>query len=280
MKKILKYNSWLLGIVFLAISCTEYDGDERPIPVTPKLGTAKLNLIMAVTTADDLGGEGVDFWVDETNLGPKMQPGDVVSMDYEFPQGTMFRSVIGGKAPKYLSNPISSVETILTWWTVSELMPATHNEPLQGQLKDGASYTIINTGFGNLNHDYEYMVMVEDDLTPPASGQAKVRFVHASGGECWNNWCIVSFQVGGVDLGTSYWGGDSVYGASAGQAFTDFVDITPGSLTVDVIDGGGDPYWQGTIDVAAGGIYTVVFSGNEVDPVKTPEPNKFNLITH
>jgi hypothetical protein len=153
MKNIMKYNLWLLGLLFIVSSCTEYDGDDRGVEVTPKLGTATVNLIMAVTAADDLGGDGIDMWIDEVNAGQKMQPGDALSVEYEFPQGTMFRSVLGGKAPKYLSNPIGSVETIITVATAADLLPATHNEPLQGQLKDGASYTLIHSGFGGLNHD-------------------------------------------------------------------------------------------------------------------------------
>ena len=189
-----------------------------------------------------------------------------------------FRSVFGGEAPRYLTNPIDEVHTILTYATASEMLPEDHNEPLQGQLKDGGSYTLIDFGFGALNHDYEHLFMVEDDLTPPSSGMAKVRFANAGGGECWDNTCELSFEVGGNDLGFGIWGGD-VFGDGL-SAFTDFSELSPGSITVDVYDGTGALYFTGTVDVSANGIYTVVFFGNENDPVITPEPNKFEVITH
>lgn len=278
MKNIIKYKLVLLAVLFIAVSCTENDGDERPVEVTPKLGTATLNIIMAVTTADDLGYDGIDIWADELKAGPNMKPGEIVTVEYEFPQGSLFRSVLGGEAPKYLDNPIDEIETLLTYSTASEMLPEDHNMPLQGQLKDGSSYTLINYGFGALNHDYEYLFMVEDDLTPPTSGMARVRFVNAGGGECWDNTCELNFQIGGVDLGTGLWGGD-LFGDGL-SSFTDFSDLSPGSLSVDVYDGTGALYFNGTIDVTAGGIYTVVFFGNEADPIITPEPNKFEVIAH
>lgn len=278
MKNIIKYSLMLLGAILMAASCTINDGDERPVEVTPKLGTATLNVVMAVTTADDLGIDGVDVWADEIIAGSKMRPGDIVSLEYEFPQGSLFRSVFGGTSPRYLDNPIADVHNILTYATAAEMLPEDHNEPLRGQLKDGGSYTLIDYGFGALNHDYEHFFMVEDDLTPPASGMAKVRFLNAGGGECWDNTCELSFQVGGNDLGTGIWGGD-LFGDGL-TSFTDFSELSPGTINVDVYDGDAALYFSGSVDVAAGGIYTVVFFGNEADPVAYPEPNKFEVITH
>jgi hypothetical protein len=278
MKNIMKYNLWLLGLLFIVSSCTEYDGDDRGVEVTPKLGTATVNLIMAVTAADDLGGDGIDMWIDEVNAGQKMQPGDALSVEYEFPQGTMFRSVLGGKAPKYLSNPIGSVETIITVATAADLLPATHNEPLQGQLKDGASYTLIHSGFGGLNHDFEHMFKVEDDMTPPSGGNAKVRFVNAAGGECWDNTCEISFQIAGTDYGAGVWGND-VFGAGL-SSITPWAEITPGSVTVDTFDGDGDAYFSGSVTLVSGGIYTVIISGNVTNDVTKDEPLRLNTLSH
>ena len=95
MKNFIKYKLVLLAVVFLAVSCVEEDGDERSVEVTPKLGKATLNIVMAVTTADDLGYDGIDLWADEVKAGPNMRPGDIVSLEYEFPQGSLFRSVFG-----------------------------------------------------------------------------------------------------------------------------------------------------------------------------------------
>ncbi|MDA0196344.1 MAG: hypothetical protein O2887_14880 [Bacteroidetes bacterium] len=278
MKRFNKYNLSIVAIVFLLAGCSIDDGDDRVVQVTPKLGTATLNLIMAVTDADGLGGDGIDLYVDETKAGSNMQSGDVISMQYEFPQGTIFRSVIGGDAPVYLTNPIGDYESILQWFTVAELMPEDHNAPLQGQLKNGGSYTLYSSGFGDLNHDFEWMFMVEDDLTAPSGGNAKVRFVNAGGGECWDNTCELSFQVGGTDMGFGIWGGD-VFGAGL-SSFTDWSEIAPGSLSVDVFDGNGDPYFTGTVNVTGGGIHTIVFSGNETNNLSTPEPYRFTKIDH
>ena len=279
MKNIIKYNLVLLAAVFMAASCTENDGDERPVEVTPKLGTATLNIVMAVTTADDLGFKGIDVWADETIAGPEMRPGDITTVEYEFPQGTLFRSVFGGEHPKYLTNPIHDVDNVLTYATVADMLPDDHNAPLQGQLKNGGSYTVIDFGFGALlPFDYDHFVMIEDDLTPSSSGSAKVRFANAGGGECWDNTCELSFEVGGTNLGSAIWGGD-LWGAGL-SAFTDFSELTPGTITVNVFDGTGAAYFTGTVDVQAGGVYTVVFFGNEEDPGTTPEPNKFEVLSH
>ena len=281
MKNIIKYNLVLLAAVFMAASCTENDGDERPVEVTPKLGTATLNIVMAVTTADDLGFKGIDVWADETIAGPEMRPGDITTVEYEFPQGTLFRSVFGGEHPKYLTNPIHDVDNVLTYATVADMLPDDHNAPLQGQLKNGGSYTVIDFGFGALlPFDYDHFVMIEDDLTPPSSGMAKVRFANAGGGECWDNSCALRFEVGGVDYGTAYWGGD-ILAEPGSSAFTDFSELSPGTISINAYEGiGGTLWFSGSVDVEANGIYTVVFFGNEEDPGTTPEPNKFEVLSH
>ncbi len=157
-------------------------------------------------------------------------------------------------------------------------MPEDHNAPLQGQLKNGGYYTLITFGFGGLNHDFEYMNLVEDDLTPPSGGNAKVRFVNAGGGECWDNTCELSFQVGGTDMGFGIWGGD-LFGDGL-SAFSDWSEIAPGGLTVDVFDGNGDAYFSGTATVTGGGVHTIVFSGNETNDLGTPEPYRLTVINH
>ena len=269
----------LLGILVIFGSCEFNDGDERPVEVTPKFGVATINIVMAVTTANDMDPEGVDVWIDEVLQGEQMSAGDVVSVQHEFPQGSYFRSVLGGEFPKYIDNPIASVENNLAHATAAEMLPADHNTPLQGQLKDGGSYTLVVYGFGALNHDYEHLFMVEDDLTAPSSGNAKIRFLNAAGGECWDNTCEIEFEIGGTSYGSGIWGGD-VFGAGL-TAFTDFTEIAPGTLTVDSFDGDAAAYFSDDVTVEAGGIYTIVISGNETNgELAVAEPIKYTVIEH
>lgn len=288
MKTIYKYNLAIICALFLITSCEIDDGDDRDVEFTPKLGTATVNLINGVTTADDLADlgfpiDGVDLWVDETKYGQNMQSGDVMTVEHEFPQGTMFRAVHGGQSPTYLTNGVHDYHTILVSNTASDLLPADHNAPLQGQLKDGASYTIVAYAFGALDDhgDYSHMTMIEDDLSAPSGGNAKVRFVNAGGGECWSNTCQLECFVDGNSIGVSTWGEDALaaFGIS-GDVFTDFVEVSPGTLNIDLENGGASPYFSGTVNVSAGGIYTIVFSGNEIDPVATPEPHRLTMIEH
>ena len=80
-------------------------------------------------------------------------------------------------------------------------------------------------------------------------------------------------------MGTAFWGSDILFGAGA-SAFTDWSEISPGSITVDAIDGADAAYFSGSVSLEAGGIYTVVISGNVTNGVMTDEPIRFNTITH
>ena len=281
MKTIYKYNLAIICALFLITSCEIDDGDDRDVEFTPKLGTATVNLINAVTSADDLNDHGfpcngVDLWVDETKHGQNMQLGDIMTVEHDFPQGSIFRAVHGDQSPTYLTNGVVDYHTIFAWNTAAALLPADHNAPLQGQLKDGGSYTAVFFDFGNLSHDYPSVLLVEDDLAAPSGGNAKIRFVNAAGGECWNNTCVTTFMMGTTNLGTAVWG-------TFGDAFTSFVEVAPGSLSIETLDGDGASYFTGTVDVTAGGIYTIVFSGNEGysdSPIATAEPNRYTVLEH
>ncbi|MEP2024734.1 MAG: hypothetical protein ABJH98_01890 [Reichenbachiella sp.] len=281
MKTIYKFNLAIICALFLITSCEIDDGDDRDVEFTPKLGTATINLINAVTSADELEAQGfpingVDLWVDETKHGQNMQLGDILTVDHEFPQGSMFRAVHGDQSPTYLTNGVVDYHTIFASNTAAAMLPAEHNVPLQGQLIDGASYTAIYFDFGGLSHDYPAVQLIEDDLTAPTGGNAKVRFVNAAGGECWNNSCVTTFMNGTTNLGTAIWG-------PFGAAITDFVEVSAGSLNIETLDGDGASYFTGSVNVTSGGVYTIVFSGNEGysdSPTVTPEPNKYTVLQH
>lgn len=285
MKTIYRYNLAIICALFLISGCEVDDGDDRAVEFTPKLGTATINLINGVTSADDLADHdfpinGVDLWVDETKHGQNMQSGDILTVEHDFPQGSLFRAVHGDQSPIYLTNSVGSYETVMAWNTAAATLPADHNVPLQGQLKDGGSYTAVFYDFGNISTCCGTMLLVEDDLTPPAGGNAKVRFVNAAGGECWHNTCAMTFMLGTTDLGTAYWGGAGIGG---GPGFTDFSEVAAGSLSIEALDGDGASFFTGTVDVSAGGVYTVVFTGFEGysdDPIRTAEPNKYTVLTH
>ena len=59
---------------------------------------------------------------------------------------------------------------------------------------------------GTLVMTFQLFALIEDDLTAPSGGNAKIRFVNAAGGECWHNTCAMTFMLGTTDLGTAFLG--------------------------------------------------------------------------
>ncbi len=258
MKKMNKliYVVWMF--LLLIAACEVDDGDSDAVEFTPKLGTANLALINTLTDIDDAGFTTVDIYADEIKVMTEVAFGAATQgyIPYEFPQGTIFRAVQGGEAPVYLSNPIPGIENNIINNTVAQLLPDDHNAPLQGQLKDGASYTVAL--LGNVNSiGFETFVMVEDDLTPPASG-SKVRFLNASIDNCVFNSCLANFSVNGMDLGVSDWGNQN-----GEPAFSDFIEMAAGTLDLLITDPTDDTeLFNGTVDVTAGEIVTIIFMGD------------------
>lgn len=250
----------LLGTI---VSCQIDDGDSDPVEFTPKLGTANIAILNTMTDTDDAGFTTVDIYADETKVMSEITFGIFSTgyMEHEFPQGTIFRAVQGGTAPVYLSNPVPGIENNITNATVAALLPESHNAPLQGQLKNGASYTVAL--LGNVNSiGFETFVMAEDDLTAP-SGGSRVRFLNASIDNCVFNSCLADFSMNGTVLGTSDWGNQN-----GEAAFSDFVEVSETTLSLTITDPTDDTeLFTGSVEVPAGGVYTVVFMGDSFSTV-------------
>ena len=264
----------LLGFVLIA-SCTVDDGDTDPVEFTPKLGKASIAILNTLTDTDDAGFTTVDIYADETKVMSGGTFGTFTSgyISYDYPQGTIFRATQGGTPPVYLSNPVPGIENNITNATVASLLPEEHNAPLQGQLKSGGSYTVAL--LGNVNSfGFEVFVMVEDDLTAPVSG-SKVRFLNASIENCVSNSCIAAFSVNGTELGRSDWGSQN-----GEAAFSSFVDVSDTSLNLVVSDPtDATELFTGSVDIPAGGIYTVVFLGDSFSTVDG-EGLQFKVFRH
>lgn len=263
MKYIYRINTSLLAIFLILAGCVVEDGDTDPVEFTPKLGTANLAIINVMTDTDDAGYSTVDIYVDELKVMSEVVFGTFSSgyLSYDYPQGTIFRAVQGGEAPVYLSNPVPGIENNIISATVAQLLPESHNAPLQGQLKSGAFYTVAL--LGNVNSiGFETFVMTEDVLTPPSSGSS-VRFLNASIDNCVFNSCLAEFSAGGSSLGVSDWGNQN-----GEAAFSDFVQVSETSLSLTITDPtDGTELFTGTVEVPSGGIYTVVFMGDSFSTV-------------
>ena len=114
-------------------------------------------------------------------------------------------------------------------------------------LKDDKSYTVILSGTGNSAK----ITTTEDDLTAPASGKARVRFVHLS-----------TAASGNVDLGVVA-GAKLVSNVKYGDV-TNFFDVDAGVKLLNVYTTANP---SSSMDLqmsnlADGGIYTIILRGS------------------
>ncbi len=114
--------------------------------------------------------------------------------------------------------------------------------------KNNNNYTVILSGTGNAA---KVTVAEDGSLTAPASGKAKVRFVHLS-----------TRVNGSVDIGTS---GDQklITGLAYGQV-SNFIEVDGGLALLNAYVAGttSDPLALRFANLAAGKIYTVVIKGS------------------
>lgn len=105
------------------------------------------------------------------------------------------------------------------------------------EAEDGSSYTAAGLG---PRSDLSVSVL-DDDLTPPAPGQARVRVVQGSE------------QAGDV---TIRWNGTETAGGVGFGAATEYVPVTAGPGSFDVVPADGDPTAVPVV-LEAGGVYSV-----------------------
>lgn len=109
------------------------------------------------------------------------------------------------------------------------------------EVTEGSARTVVATGEG----DDVRATVLDDDLTPPAAGQAKVRLVSAVNGAD----AVDASVVGGPDLAT-----DLGSGSATGYAE---VPAQEWAVTLQA-SGASGPGTQSTVGVRAGGVYTLV----------------------
>ncbi len=243
-----KFQIIFLGLVLAGLTACEIDdADKRSLEMQPTLGTTNIAVIYGTTEAYD---EAVDIYADNdvilTALFGDMTNGYV---RHNYPQGSIFRVVKAGVFPTF---GLSETHHLMV--TAGNLLPETHNAPLRGQLKQDGHYTLF------LGEEFGFMeaYLVEDDLTPPAAGRIKVRFVNLS-------WETGGGSGGPVDFSTT----DGVLTTLNfyENPVSGFIDLPAGNLDLSVYDEGTANlvYDVPSITTTAGKIYTIVLMGRDAD---------------
>ncbi len=203
----------LISSSLVFTSCKDDDDDDTPTP-TPT--TSKLMVTHASPDAP-----GVDLLVDGTKVN---------TAALEFPNSTSYLTVNSG-------NRNIKVNVAGTTTTVIDATPAfTANK----------SYSI----FAVDEVAAISAIVVEDDLTAPASGKAHIRFIH------------LSPDAPAVDVAVAS-SGAVVFGNKAFKEYTAFTPLDAGSYNLDVRVAGTSTVALvlPTITLQAGKIYTVFAKG-------------------
>jgi hypothetical protein len=123
-------------------------------------------------------------------------------------------------------------------------------------LDNGGNYSIFLAGEGQAAR----VRLFEDDLSAPANGQAKVRFIHLSDAAPAN-----------VDIRRA--SGDNLVTNLAHDAASNFVSVEPGILSLQVFASGQSTN-LGNFDLtafSAGKIYTVYVTGSNADNISVQQ---------
>lgn len=275
-----------LLLVMIGLSSCEYDdADKRDIEYTPKLGTANIlytnsmiELLETETTdPTDTLLSTIDIWADET-LSFTGAYGSVSAgyLPHDYPQGTIFRAVFEGRFPNYRTQfGNTSTTNILNFDYAADILPSEHNAPLTGQLKDGGNYTVIAAGsFLGTSH----FIALEDDLTAPAGGNAKIRFVNAA----WElspgaNPALFGADVSEAGLGALVAAADFEF-----RDVTSFQEVTAGALNFTVDAPFSTSEVDTTLNLEAGKIYTLILEGEVgyFDDVVPGEGTRLRALVH
>jgi hypothetical protein len=162
----------------------------------------------------------------------------------------------------YLANR-TIVQSGLTFSNESNYITTNSGNNLELQFRNDGSTSAFATGTFNVDRGKTYTVFLagdgqaarvklyEDDLSAPASGQAKVRFVHLS-----------DAAPASIDIRTA--GGTNLVTSLGRDNASSFVAIAPGILSLQVY-AAGQTASLGNFDIttlAAGKIYTVYVAGS------------------
>ncbi|CAM4379917.1 protein of unknown function [Pedobacter westerhofensis] len=162
----------------------------------------------------------------------------------------------------YLANK-TIVQSGLAFGNEKDYVITNSGNNLELQFRNDGSATAYATGTFNVDRGKTYTVFLagdgqsarvklyEDDLTAPASGQAKVRFVHLS-----------DAAPASIDIRNA--GGTNIVANLGRDNASSFVAMAPGILSLQVY-GAGQTTNLGNFDIttlAAGKIYTVYVAGS------------------
>jgi len=117
-------------------------------------------------------------------------------------------------------------------------------------IENGKNYSIFSTTKSTADNA-DTVLVIQDNLTAPAAGKAKVRFAN-----------FVSDNSAALDLGTQG-GTTNFFTNSAFNASTDFIEVDPGSYVFQIKDTGTSTVKASSTSttIASGRIYTVWAKG-------------------
>ncbi len=263
---------YLLALaLFIFTGCQISDADDRGLQMQPTLGNTNIQIIQTILGSDV---EGVDIWVDSENkfAGAKLLDNTDGYVNHRFPQGTLLRVVAEGRFPSHGEGD-AHLATLFSTDAASTWLPATHNAPLQGQLKEDGFYTIVSSGFfdpDDWSANDIHSIIVEDDQTAPAAGQARVRYINAVI-DVFTQGVTAAQRTAGL-FGTI----DIIDSDAATTIFTavkvgetsGYVSIAPGTynyaatLNLPRFGGANTGYSGGAATFEAGKTYNVIFYGS------------------
>jgi hypothetical protein len=263
---------YIIALLFIGLSsCEISDADDRDLEMQPTLGSTNIQIIQTILGSET---EGVDIWVDSENKfpGAKFLDNTDGYINHRFPQGTLIRVVAKGRFPSH-GEPDTHLATLFSSDAAGTWLPATHNDPLRGQLKKDGFYTIISSGSFNPDDWSDndiHSIIVEDDQAAPGAGQARVRYINAVI-DVFTQGVTAAQRTAGLfgtidiidsDAATILFPAVPVGGTSG------YLNIAPGTYNYEVTCnlprfGGANPgYSGGAATFEAGKTYNVIFYGS------------------
>jgi hypothetical protein len=150
----------------------------------------------------------------------------------------VFKGVGYGDVSKYLSLPTGTYTVAMRVSGAAATTPPVLST--QVTVGSGGAYTVAGVG----KHADLGLRVLNDDLTLPAAGKAKVRIVQAS--------------VRAPVMTVSIAGGPVVADSIAFATTTDYLDVPPGHWTLKAQGAGGSPSSTLTATLAAGNVYSLI----------------------
>lgn len=216
-------------------------------PVTTRSLPRLLSLLLAalLVLAGTLAGagaasaatDGPTGWLRVGHLSPGTPKAEVRLTPFSGGEPTTLTEATYGELSGYERLPVGTYTVALLPEGRPDASPMLSRSV---EVTEGGARTVVATGEG----DDVRATVLDDDLTPPAAGQAKVRLLSAATGPD----AVDADVVGGPSLAT-----DLATGSATGYA-----EVPAQQWDVRLSATGGDGASESRVPVRAGGVYTLV----------------------